>query len=166
MSSRHCNLEPLGRWHETIYYFFSHIYTLSNKSLNEYGVIQILAAIFCPFVTCSNVPAISFHSILINFQFNLNSQGEGRNCVPAAMLSATGRTRLPVRMQFLASPCEFFSWRNMMSVVGKSTCSGFKTGLYISYHDGNAFRYIKLRGNLMKYARISVYFDTKYMTLL
>ncbi len=30
-----------------------------------------------------------------------------------------------------------------MSVVGKSTCSGVKTGLYISYHGGNAVRYIK-----------------------
>ncbi len=34
-----------------------------------YGVIQILAAIFCPFATCSDVPAISFHSILINLQY-------------------------------------------------------------------------------------------------
>ena len=33
----------------------------------------------------------------------------------------------------------------MMSVVGKSTCSGFKTGLYISYYGGNAVRYIKQR---------------------
>ncbi len=31
----------------------------------------------------------------------------------------------------------------MMSVVGKSTCSGFKTGLYISYHGGNAVWYKK-----------------------
>ncbi len=34
------------------------------------GLIQILAAIFCPLVTCNNVPAISFHNILINLQYN------------------------------------------------------------------------------------------------
>ena len=34
---------------------------------------------------------------------------------------------------------------HMMSVVRKSTCSGLKTGLYISYHGGNAFKYIKQR---------------------
>ncbi len=38
----------------------------------------------------------------------------------------------------------------MMSVVGKSTCSGFKTGLYISYHGENVVRYIKQRGYFMK----------------
>ncbi len=54
----------------------------------------------------------------------------------------------------------------MMSVVGKSTCWGFKTGLYISYHGGNAVRYMKQRGYFMKDARISGYFDTKYMTVL
>ncbi len=54
----------------------------------------------------------------------------------------------------------------MMSVVGKSTCSGFKTGLYISYHGGNAVRFIKHRGYFMKDARISGYFDSKYMTVL
>ncbi len=54
----------------------------------------------------------------------------------------------------------------MKSVVGKLTCSGFKTGLYISYHGGNAVRYIKQSGYLMKYGRISGYFDTKYMTVL
>ena len=54
----------------------------------------------------------------------------------------------------------------MMSVVGKSTCLGFKTGLYISYHGGNAVWYIKQRGYFMKDARISGYFDTKYMTVL
>ncbi len=37
------------------------------------GLIQILAAIFCPLVTCSNVPAISFHSILINLQDNFQT---------------------------------------------------------------------------------------------
>ncbi len=37
------------------------------------GVIQIFAAILCPFVTCSNVPAISFHSILINLQYNFQN---------------------------------------------------------------------------------------------
>ncbi len=41
----------------------------------------------------------------------------------------------------------------MMSVVGKSTCSGFKTGLYISYHGGNAVRYIKQRDYFMKDAQ-------------
>ena len=53
-----------------------------------------------------------------------------------------------------------------MSVVGKSTCSGFKTGLDISYHDGNDVKYIKQRGNFIKDARISGYFDTKYTTVL
>ncbi len=53
-----------------------------------------------------------------------------------------------------------------MSVVGKSTCSGFKTGLYICYHGGNAVRYIKQRDYFLKYAWISGYFDTKYMTVL
>ncbi len=56
--------------------------------------------------------------------------------------------------------------KKVMSVVGKSTCSGFQTGLYISYHDGNAVRYIKQRGYIMKAGRISGYFDTKYMTVL
>ena len=54
----------------------------------------------------------------------------------------------------------------MMSVVGKSTCSGFKTGLYISYHGGNAVRYIKQRGYSMKDGRVSGQFDTKYITVL
>ncbi len=54
----------------------------------------------------------------------------------------------------------------MMSVVGKSTCSGFKTGLYIFYHGGNAVRYIKQRGYFMKDVRTSGHFDTKYMTVL
>ncbi len=54
----------------------------------------------------------------------------------------------------------------MMSVVGKSTCSGFKTGLYISNHGGNAVRYINQRGYFMKDGRIPSYFDTKYMTVL
>ena len=55
---------------------------------------------------------------------------------------------------------------NVMSFVAKSTCSGFKTGLYISYHGGNTARYIKKRGCHMKDVRISGYFDTKYMTVL
>ncbi len=54
----------------------------------------------------------------------------------------------------------------MMSVVGKSTCSGSKTGLYMSYHSGNAVRYINQRGYFIKDAGISGYFDTKYMTFL
>ena len=53
-----------------------------------------------------------------------------------------------------------------MSVVGKSTCSGFKTGLYISYHGDNVVRYIKQRGYFMRDGWISGYFDTKYMTAL
>ncbi len=53
-----------------------------------------------------------------------------------------------------------------MSVVGKSTCSGFKTGLYISYHGGNAVRYIKQRVYFMKDGWISGYFDTKYIAIL
>ena len=51
-------------------------------------------------------------------------------------------------------------------IAGKSTCSGFKTGLFISYHFGNAVRYIKLRGYSIKDSRKSDYFDTKYMTVL
>ena len=54
---------------------------------------------------------------------------------------------------------------HLMSVVGKSTCSGFKKGLYTFCHGGNAVRYIKQRG-FLKDARISGYFDTKYMTVL
>ncbi len=54
----------------------------------------------------------------------------------------------------------------MMSVVRKSTCSGFKIGLYISYHGGNVVRYIKQRGYFLREAQISGYFDTKYMTVL
>ena len=53
-----------------------------------------------------------------------------------------------------------------MSVVGKSTCSGFLTGSYISYHGGNAVRYIKQRGYFLKNGRIPGYFDTKYMKVL
>ncbi len=53
-----------------------------------------------------------------------------------------------------------------MSVVGKSTCSWFKTGLYISHHGGKAVRYIKQRGYFMKDGQISGYFDAKYMTVL
>ncbi len=54
----------------------------------------------------------------------------------------------------------------MMSVVGKLTCSGFKTVLYISYHGGNAVRYIKQCGYFMKDGRMSGYFGTKYMSIL
>ena len=54
----------------------------------------------------------------------------------------------------------------MMSDVGKSTCSRFKTGLYISYHGGNAVRFIRQRGFFLKDGRISGYFDTNYMTIL
>ena len=53
-----------------------------------------------------------------------------------------------------------------MSVVGKSTCSGFKTGLYISYYGSNAVKYIKQRGYFMKDCQISGYLDTKYVTVL
>ncbi len=45
----------------------------------------------------------------------------------------------------------------LMSVAGKSTGSGFKTGLYISYHGGNTVRYIKQRGYFVNDARISVF---------
>ncbi len=38
----------------------------------------------------------------------------------------------------------------MMSVVEKSTCLGFITGLCISYHGGNAVRYIGQGGYFMK----------------
>ncbi len=54
----------------------------------------------------------------------------------------------------------------MMSVVGKSTCSGFKTVLYISHHGRNAVRDIKQRGYFMEDGRISGYFDTKCMAIL
>ncbi len=54
----------------------------------------------------------------------------------------------------------------MMSVVGKSTCSGFKTGFYISYHGGNVVRYIEERSYFPKYGRISGCFDAKYMTVV
>ena len=54
----------------------------------------------------------------------------------------------------------------MMSVVGKSTCSGFKTWSYISYPGGNAVRYIKEKSYFLKDGRISGYFDTKYVTVL
>ncbi len=53
-----------------------------------------------------------------------------------------------------------------MSVVGKLICSGSKTGLYISYHGGNAVNCIKEGGHFMKDCRISGYFVTKHMTVL
>ena len=55
-----------------------------------------------------------------------------------------------------------YNFSYMMSVVGKSTCLRFKTGLFIIYyHGGNAVRYIKQRGNVKKDARIPGNFDTK-----
>ena len=54
----------------------------------------------------------------------------------------------------------------MMSVVGKSTCSGLKTGLYIYYHGENAVRYFTQRGYFVKDCQISGYSDTKYVTVL
>ncbi len=54
---------------------------------------------------------------------------------------------------------------DVMSVVGKSTCSGFKIGLYISYHGGKAGRYIKQRGYFLKDGRIPGSFYTKFMTV-
>ncbi len=54
----------------------------------------------------------------------------------------------------------------MMSSVGKSTCSGFKTGLYISYRGGNDVRCIKQGVYFMTDGRISGYFDTKYLVIL
>ena len=44
---------------------------------------------------------------------------------------------------FIMSNLLLFAQTYMMSVVGRSTYSGFKTWLYISYHGGNAVRYIK-----------------------
>ncbi len=41
-----------------------------------------------------------------------------------------------------------------MSVVGKSTCSGLKAGLYMSYHGGNGVRYIKQRRYFLKDVKI------------
>ncbi len=54
----------------------------------------------------------------------------------------------------------------MMSVVGKSTCSGVKTGLYISYHGKNVVRYIKQGTCFLKDGRISGHPDTQYITVL
>ena len=55
----------------------------------------------------------------------------------------------------------------MMSVVGQLTCSGFKTGLCISFHDGHAVRYIKQSGYVMEDAQISgFFFYTKYISVL
>ncbi len=48
----------------------------------------------------------------------------------------------------------------VMSVVGKSTCSGLKTGLCISYHGGNTVSYIKQRSYYLKDC-LSGYFDIK-----
>ncbi len=48
-----------------------------------------------------------------------------------------------------------------MSVVGKSTCSEFKTGLYKSYHGGNAVRYMK---QMVKFLVILI--PNNYMTVL
>ena len=53
----------------------------------------------------------------------------------------------------------------LMSVVRKSTCSGFKTGFYIYCHGGNAFGYIKQKSYFLKDGRISGYFDAKHMTV-
>ena len=61
--------------------------------------------------------------------------------------------------------CNYYRNTHVMSVVGKSTCSGFKTGLYIlSYHGEKTVGYIKKRGYFLKDGRISGYFDTSYMT--
>ncbi len=46
---------------------------MRRPSYKTMGRIQILAAIFCPSVTCSNVPAIWFHNILINLQYNFQN---------------------------------------------------------------------------------------------
>ena len=54
----------------------------------------------------------------------------------------------------------------MMSVVGKSTCSGFKTGLYVSYHGANAVGYIKERSYFLRDGQISGHFDTEFMSIL
>ena len=53
-----------------------------------------------------------------------------------------------------------------MSVVGKLTCSGLKTWLYITYHARNDVRYIKEGSYFMKDGRISSNFDTKSMAIL
>ncbi len=52
-----------------------------------------------------------------------------------------------------------------MSAVGKSTCSGFKTGFHISDNGGDVVRYIKQRGHSVKAGQISGYFDTKNRTV-
>ncbi len=54
----------------------------------------------------------------------------------------------------------------MMSVVGKLAYSWSKTGLDISYHGGNAVRYIKQRSYFLKDDRIPGYLGTKYMAVL
>ncbi len=48
-----------------------------------------------------------------------------------------------------------------MRVVGKSTCSGFKTGLHISFHSRNAARY---RNRGFKFLIILI--SNNYMTVL
>ncbi len=52
-----------------------------------------------------------------------------------------------------------------MNVVGKSTYSGLKTGLYLFYHhDGeNLGRYIKQRTYVLTDGRITGYVDTKHI---
>ncbi len=52
-----------------------------------------------------------------------------------------------------------------MNVVGKSTYSEFKTGLYLFYHhDGeNAVRYIKQRTYVLTDGQITGYVDTKHI---
>ncbi len=53
---------------------------------------------------------------------------------------------------------------HLMSVAGRSTCSGFKTLLYISYHGKSPVKYIKERNYFLKDGWIPGYFDTTNFT--
>ncbi len=50
----------------------------------------------------------------------------------------------------------------MMSVVGNSTCSGFKIGLYIFNHGGNAVKCTNQGNSFLKSGRIPDYFGTNF----
>ncbi len=50
----------------------------------------------------------------------------------------------------------------MMSAVGKLTCSGFKTVVYMFHHGGNDIRFNNQEYDILESCRMSDYFDTKY----
>ncbi len=53
-----------------------------------------------------------------------------------------------------------------MSVVGKSTCSGLKPWMYISYHGGNVASVSNREFILRNMVEFLVIFDTKHMIFL